>query len=173
MTSPQAVSVLLEDRLITFNRAVGLIRRRNFPVRSLAVGPTATPGLSRLTIMIHSDSATAERAVQHLQKMIGVRDAVALPSEEAVARELALVKVRAPHERYAELLDVVQLYSASVVDDSPEAMIVEVSGSEAFVLSCIRALERFEVIEVARSGTIALGSGAGEVPTRLQTGTLP
>jgi acetolactate synthase I/III small subunit len=173
MTSPRAVSVLLEDRLITFNRAVGLIRRRNFPVRSLAVGPTTTPGLSRLTIMIHSDSATAERAVQHLQKMIGVRDAVAFPSEEGVARELALVKVRAPHERYAELLDVIQLYSASVVDDSPEAMIVELSGSEAFVLSCIRALERFEVIEVARSGTIALGSGTGEAPTRLQTGTLP
>jgi acetolactate synthase I/III small subunit len=112
--------------------------------------------------MIHSDSATADRAVQHLQKMIGVRAAVAFPSREGVARELALVKVRAPHERYAELLDVVQLYNASVVDDSADAMIVELSGSEAFVLSCIRALERFDVIEVARSGTIALGTGAGE-----------
>ena len=162
MTSPQAVSVLLEDRLITLNRAVGLIRRRNLPVRSLAVGPTTTPGVSRLTLMIHSDSATADRAVQHLQKMIGVRAAVAFPSREGIARELALVKVRAPHERYAELLDVVQLYNASVVDDSPEAMIVELTGSEAFVLSCIRALERFDVIEVARSGTIALGTGTGE-----------
>ena len=162
MTAPQAISVLLEDRLITLNRAVGLIRRRNFPVRSLAVGPTGTPGLSRLTLMIHSDSATADRAAQHLQKMIGVRAAVAFPSREGVARELALVKVRAPHERYGELLDVVQLYNASVVDDSADAMIVELSGSEAFVLSCIRALERFEVLEVARSGTIALGAGAGE-----------
>ncbi len=175
MTSPQAVSVLLEDRLITLNRAVGLIRRRNLPVRSLAVGPTATPGLSRLTIMIHSDSATADRAVQHLQKMIGVRAAVAFPSREGVARELALVKVRAPHERYAELLDVLQLYNASVVDDSSEAMIVELSGSEAFVLSCIRALEPFDVIEVARSGTVALAATSGEprlAPTS-RTGTLP
>jgi acetolactate synthase-1/3 small subunit len=176
MTSPQAVSVLLEDRLVTLNRAVGLIRRRNFPVRSLAVGPTGTPGLSRLTIMIHSDPATADRAVQHLQKMIGVRAAVAFPSREGVTRELALVKLRAPHERYAELLDVVQLYNASVVDDSADAMIVELSGSEAFVLSCIRALERFEIIEVARSGTVALGAGAGEpglAPTTPQSGTLP
>jgi acetolactate synthase-1/3 small subunit len=157
MTSPQAVSVLLEDRFVTLNRAVGLLRRRNLPVRSLAVGPTDTPGFSRLTIMIHSDSATAERAVQHLQKMVGVRAAVAFPSQEGVARELALVKVRAPHQRYAELLDVLQLYHASVVDDSPEAMIVELSGSDAFVISCIRALERFDVLEVARSGTIALG----------------
>ena len=168
MTGARAVSVLLEDRFITFNRAVGLIRRRNLPVHSLAVGPTATPGLSRLTIMIHSDTATADRAVQHLQKMVGVRAAVAIPAGEGVVRELALVKVRAPHERYGELLDVVQLYNASVVDDSADAMIVELSGSEAFVLSCIRALERFGVVEVARSGTIALGSG-----NDIQSGTLP
>jgi acetolactate synthase-1/3 small subunit len=168
MSEAQAVSVLLEDRLITLNRAVGLIRRRNLPVRSLAVGPTDTPGLSRLTIMLHSDTATAERAVQHLQKVVGVRAAVAFPAQEGVVRELALVKIRAPHERYGELLDVVQLYNASVVDDSADAMIVELSGSEAFVLSCIRALERFGVVEVARSGTIALGSG-----NDIQSGTLP
>jgi acetolactate synthase-1/3 small subunit len=168
MTVPRAVSVLLEDRWITLNRAVGLIRRRNLPVRSLAVGPTATPGLSRLTIMIHSDTATADRAVQHLQKVVGVRAAMAFPAQEGVVRELALVKVRAPHERYGELLDVVQLYNASVVDDAADAMIVELSGSEAFVLSCIRALERFGVVEVARSGTIAMGSG-----NDIQSGTLP
>ena len=182
MTSAQAVSVLLEDRLITLNRAVGLIRRRNLPVRSLAVGPTDTPGLSRLTLMIHSDNATADRAVQHLQKVIGVRAAVAFPSSDGVARELALVKIRAPHERYAELLDVLQLYNASVVDDSADATIVELSGSEAFVISCIRALERFEVLEVARSGTIALGSGVRDTaisrevrlsPTTLQSGIQP
>jgi len=158
MSGAQAVSVLLEDRLITLNRAVGLIRRRNLPVRSLAIGPTATPGLSRLTIMMQSDMATAERAVQHLQKMIGVRAAIAFPTLDGVTRELALVKVRAPHHRYAELLDVVQLYSAVVLDDSTDGLIVELSGSEAFVLSCLRALERFEVVEVARSGTIALGT---------------
>jgi len=168
VTVARAVSVLLEDRWITLNRAVGLIRRRNLPVHSLAVGPTATPGLSRLTIMIHSDTATADRAVQHLQKVVGVRAALAFPAGEGVVRELALVKVRAPHERYGELLDVVQLYNASVVDDSADAMIVELSGSEAFVLSCIRALERFGVVEVARSGTIALGSG-----NDIQSGTLP
>ena len=118
--------------------------------------------------MMNADTATADRAVQHLQKMIGVRAAVAFPSRDGVTRELALVKVRAPHARYAELLDVVQLYNATVIDESAEAMIVELSGSEAFVLSCIRALERFEIIEVARSGTVALGSG-----NDLQSGTLP
>ena len=168
MTASRAVSVLLEDRLITLNRAVGLIRRRNLPIRSLAVGPTDTPGLSRMTLMMHSDAETADRAVQHLQKMIGVRAAVAFASGEGVTRELALVKLRAPPARSAELLDVVQLYNASVIDDSSEAIILELSGSEAFVLSCLRALEPFEIVEVARSGTVALGSG-----NDLQSGTLP
>jgi acetolactate synthase I/III small subunit len=155
----RAVTVLLEDRLITFNRAVGLIRRRNLPVRSIAVGPTVTPGISRVTIMIQSDEATADRAVQHLQKVVGVQNATAFPARDGVTRELALVKVRAGPERYGELLDVVQLYHASVVEDNPEATIVELTGSEAFVLSCIRALERFDILEVARSGAVALETG--------------
>ena len=156
MSATHALAVLLEDRLITFNRAVGLLRRRNLPVRSIAVGPTETPGVSRLTIMMHSDDATADRAVQHLQKMIGVREAIAFPARDGVVRELALVKVRASVERYGELLDVVQLYHASIIDDAPDAMIVELTGSEAFVLRGLRALEPFEVVEVARTGTVAL-----------------
>jgi acetolactate synthase-1/3 small subunit len=159
MTGAHALTVLLEDRLITFNRAVGLIRRRNLPVRSIAVGPTTTPGVSRLTIMIHSDEATANRAVQQLQKVVGVREAAAFAAQDGVSRELVLVKVRAAAERYAELLDVVQLYHASVIDDTPDAVIVELTGSEAFVLSCIRALERFELLDVVRSGAIAIEAG--------------
>jgi acetolactate synthase-1/3 small subunit len=169
MSGTRAVTALLEDRLITLTRAVGLIRRRNFPVHSLAVGPTDVPGVSRLTIMMQSDEATAERAVQHLQKIIGVRDAMAIRPGEAVAREIALVKLRPPAERYAELLDVVQLYHAAVVDESDDIVIVELTGAEAFVLSCIRALERFDIIEVARSGAVALESGAAE----LRIGTQP
>jgi acetolactate synthase-1/3 small subunit len=167
MMTQRAVTVLLEDRLITFNRAVGLIRRRNLPVRSMAVGPTVTPGISRLTIMMHSDEATADRAVQYLQKIVGVRDAVAFPARDGITRELALVKVRPASDRYGELLDVVQLYHASVVDDNPDATIVELTGSVAFVLSCIRALERFDILEVARSGAVALEAGVTEAGARV------
>jgi acetolactate synthase-1/3 small subunit len=169
MSGLRVVTALLEDRLITITRAVGLIRRRNLPVRSLAVGPTDTPGVSRLTLMMQSDDATAERAAQHLQKIIGVRDAAALSTATAVAREIALVKLRPPAERYAELLDVVQLYHATVVDESADVLIVELTGSVAFVLSCLRALERFEIVEVARSGAVALQSG----DTASRTGTQP
>jgi acetolactate synthase I/III small subunit len=169
MSGARAIAVLLEDRLITLNRVVGLIRRRNFPVRSLSVGPTDAPGVSRLTIMMQSDEAGAERAVQHLQKVIGVYEAAAIPQGEAVARELALIKLRFAADRYAELLDVVQLYRGAVVEESAETVVVELTGSEAFVLSGLRALERFEIIEVARSGAVAMESGAAE----LRFGTHP
>jgi acetolactate synthase-1/3 small subunit len=163
MSVTQAVVVLLEDHLITLNRVVGLIRRRNFPVRSLAVGPTGAPGVSRLTIMMQSDEAAAERAVQHLQKVVGVRDAANIPQGDSVTRELALVKLRPSPEQSAELLDVVQLYRATLVDESAEAVVVELTGSEAFVLSCLRAMERFDIVEVARSGAVAMESGGAEL----------
>lgn len=169
MSGVRAIAVLLEDRLITLNRVVGLIRRRNFPVRSLSVGPTGAPGVSRLTIMMQSDEAGAERAVQHLQKVIGVYEAAAIPQGEAVARELALIKLRFAADQYAELLDVVQLYRGAVVEESGETVVVELTGSEAFVLSGLRALERFEIMEVARSGAVAVESGAAE----LRFGTHP
>jgi acetolactate synthase I/III small subunit len=164
MSVTQAVVVLLEDHLVTLNRVIGLIRRRNFPVRSLSVGPTATAGVSRLTMMMQSDESAAERAVQHLQKIVGVHDAAVIPQSDAVARELALVKLRPAAEQYAELLDVVQLYHATLVDESPDAVVLELTGSEAFVLSCLRALERFEIVEVARSGAVAMESGTAELP---------
>ena len=156
MTGVQAVTVLLEDRLITFTRAVGLVRRKSLSVRSITVGPTAAPGVSRLTIMVHSDEATAARAVQHLDKVVGVRAAATFPARDGVSREIALVKVRAQPDQHGQLLDVVQLYHATVVDDAAETIILELAGSEAFVLSCIRALEPFEILEVARSGAVAM-----------------
>jgi acetolactate synthase I/III small subunit len=163
MSVTQAVVVLVEDHFITLNRVVGLIRRRNFPVQTLAVGPTGTPGVSRLTIMMQSDHAAAERAVQHLQKVVGVHDAAVIPQGDAVARELALVKLRPSAAQYAELLDVVQLYRATLVDESVDAVVLELTGSEAFVLSCLRALERFEIVEIARSGAVAMESGTAEL----------
>jgi acetolactate synthase-1/3 small subunit len=163
MSVPQAVVVLLEDHLITLNRVVGLVRRRNFPVRSLSVGPTGTPGVSRLTIMLQSDESAAERAVQHLRKIVGVHDAAVIPQGDAVTRQLVLVKLRPPAARYGELLDVVQLYRATLVDESLDAVVLELTGSEAFVLSCLRALERFEIVEVARSGAVTMEAGGAEL----------
>jgi acetolactate synthase I/III small subunit len=161
MSRGLTLSVLLEHDLATFTRAVGALRRRNFPIKSIAVGSSASPGLARLTIMMETDQATADRAARQLEKIIGVREVTAYPAAAGIARELALVKVRAGHERYAELLDVALLYKATILDESSEGTIVEVAGTEAFVLSFLRALDGFEVLEVARSGAVAIERANG------------
>ena len=115
---PSAVTVLLEDRLITFNRAVGLVRRRNLSRAQHRRGPHGDAGRFEAHDHGQFDGATADRAVQHLEKVVGVRAAATFPARDGVAREMALVKVARPAERYGELLDVVQLYHATVVDDS-------------------------------------------------------
>src|SRR5262249_38664460 len=116
MSRGLTLSVLMEHELVTFTRAVGALRRRNFPIKSIAVGPSACPGLARLTIMMETDQATADRAARQLEKIIGVREVTAFPASAGVARELALVKVRAGHVRYAELLDIALLYKATILD---------------------------------------------------------
>ena len=171
MTGCQTIAVLLDQELVTLTRAFGMLRRRNLPIESIAVGPSASPGLARLTIMMQTDEATADRTAKQLDKIVGVREVAAFPAGEAVARELALVKVRPGEARYAELLDVALLYKAAIVDEAPEAVILEVSGSDAFVVSFLRALERFEVLEVARSGVVALerAQGAGQFTLTSET----
>jgi len=156
MSEAQTLAVLLDQELLTLTRIAGMLRRRNLPLRSIAVGPTGTPGCSRLTIMLQTDADAADRVARQLQNVIGVREAAAFPARDGVARELALVKVHAERHRYGELLDVALLYKATIVDESADAAILEVSGSEAFVLSFLRALERFDVLDIARSGAVAL-----------------
>jgi acetolactate synthase-1/3 small subunit len=168
MTDGHTLAVLLDEELQTLTRIAGMLRRRNLPMRSIAVGPTGTPGCSRLTLMLQTDAAAADRVARQIQNVVGVRTAVAFPAKDGIARELALVKVRPDHARYGELLDAALLYKATIVDESDDAVILEVSGSEAFVLSFLRAVERFEVLEVARSGAVAFersGAAPGATPS--------
>jgi acetolactate synthase-1/3 small subunit len=164
MTDGHTLAVLVDEELLTLSRIAGMLRRRNLPLRSIAVGPTGTPGCSRLTLMLHTDAAAADLLARQIRNVVGVR--AAFPAKDGIARELALVKVRADHARYGELLDAALLYKATIVDETDDAVILEVSGSEAFVLSFLRAIERFTVLDVARSGAIALErSPAGTAAT--------
>jgi len=137
----QAVSILLDQELLALARAVGELRRRNLPVESIAVGPTEVPGVSCLTVILNTNEAAADMTAKRLNKLSGV---------------LALVKVRVTELQHAELLDVCELFKATVVDETPDAFIVQVTGTGSFILAFIRALERFGILEVARGGSVAL-----------------
>jgi acetolactate synthase I/III small subunit len=148
--------MLLDQELVALNRAVGELRRRNLPIASLAVGPTDLPGVTRLTVVFDTDEAAADMAVKKLHKLSGVRGVVRFRVDDGLARELALVKVRATYQRYAELLDVCERFTATVVKEIPNALVVQVAGTGSFVLDFLRALEEFGILEVARSGSVTL-----------------
>ena len=157
MSDWHALTVLMDDKLVTLNAAVGLLRRRNLPIRNVTVGPALADGTTRLFAMIETDGGTAHRIAELFRKVIGVQDARVAPADEAVVREAVLVRLKpAGGDAYAELLDVLGLYHASVVEESPDGLVAEVSGPASFVLSCVRALERFGLLDVARSGTLAV-----------------
>jgi acetolactate synthase-1/3 small subunit len=151
-----ALTVVLDDQLATLNAAVGLLRRRNLPVHGVTVGPAPVEGRTRLTAMLETDAESAARTAALFRKMIGVHEARVAPPDREVARELVLVRLRPPGDAYGELLDVLGLYHASVVEESPDGLVAEVSGPATFVLSCLRALERFGVLDAARSGAVAV-----------------
>jgi acetolactate synthase I/III small subunit len=164
MAPAHAISVLLEDDLLTFNRVIGVVRRRNVPIAHIAMGASQAPGVSRLTFMMQADEASVDRLVQQLRKTFGVRAAVMFPAGDAVTREITLIKVRAAADR-ADLLAVVAQCKAAVVDEGVTACIVEVAGAAARTEACLRALDRFGILEIARSGAVAMRSAASSAPS--------
>src|ERR1700688_3399832 len=104
---------------------------------------------------MQADDASADRLVQQLRKTFGVRAAVMFPAGDAITREIALIKVRAAADR-ADLQAVVSQFGAVVVDEGAGACIVEIAGAAARTESCIRALARFGILEIARSGAVAM-----------------
>lgn len=156
MSNLHCITVVLDDKLVTLNAAVGLLRRRNLPVRSVTFGPHVTEGRSRLFAMIEADEGAAQRVALLFEKLIGVDEARAVPVSDTVSRELALIRVRAQADAYGELLDVLSLYHANVLEEGPDGLVVELTGPDTFVLSCLRAVERFGIVDVARSGAVAI-----------------
>jgi acetolactate synthase-1/3 small subunit len=152
-----ALSLCIDQELLSLNRAVGELRRRNLAIESLAVGPGDAPGETRLTVIVNTDDATAEMAMRKLDKLSGVRGAKRFRVEDGITHELALVKVRVTRERLAELLDLCARYKATVVAELPDEAIVELAGSGSSILAFVRALEiTFGIRELVRSGPVAL-----------------
>jgi len=141
--------VLVEDKPGVLNRVASLFRRRVFNIESLSVGRTAEPGISRMTIVIDSDQASAERVTAYLYKLVNVLQVEDLGSVPAVARDLALVKVAvAGHDR-AAVLRVIDETRAHIVD----------TGEPPHVDSVIARLEPLGIIEMVRSGQVAMRRG--------------
>ena len=153
------LSLLVEDKAGVLNRVASLFRRRGFNIQSLAVGSSEQPGLSRMTIVVAADPAQVEQVRKQLEKLINVVKVTDITNEEIVARELVLVKVAATPETRSEIIQIVDIFRANIVDVAADSVMVEVTGDEKKVDSLLELLRPFGVKEVVRTGRIALTRG--------------
>jgi len=151
---------LVEDKPGVLNRIASLFRRRAFNIQSLAVGGSEQPGLSRMTIVTGGDAAQVEQVRKQLEKLINVVKVSDITEEDMVTRELALIKVKASASTRSEIMQIVGIFRANIVDVGPNSLTVEVTGDENKLNSLLRLLRGFGVKELSRTGRIALTRGS-------------
>ncbi|HEX7364853.1 MAG TPA: acetolactate synthase small subunit [Dehalococcoidia bacterium] len=157
---------IVEDKPGVLNRVSSLLRRRSFNIDSIAVGHTDQAHQSRMTIVVEGDDARVEQARKQLDKIIEVVRIVDITSIPSVSRELALVKVKASASNRSEIIQIVDIFRANIVDVSSDSLIVEVTGDGEKVDSLLELLRGFGIREIARTGRIALTrGGAGPLQT--------
>jgi acetolactate synthase-1/3 small subunit len=159
-TSQKHILVLLvEDRPGVLNRVASLLRRRNFNIESIAVGHSQHTHISRMTIVVQGDAAGVEQVRKQLDKLVEVVKIVDITDDNPVSRELALIKVKATPSTRSEIIQIVDIFRANIVDVSIDSLMVEVTGDEDKLLSLMELLRGFGIREIARTGLIALPRG--------------
>src|SRR4029079_13255742 len=154
-------TVYVEDRPGVLNRVSSLFRRRNFNIISLTVGHSEPPGVSRMTIVVQTDPGGAQRIQAHLYKLIHVIRVEDITDRPAVIRDLALIKVSADREHRPSLMQLAEVFGARVVDVSPQSIVIEMSGSEAKIDGLLDVLRPYGVLEMVRTGRVAMSRGVG------------
>lgn len=151
---------LVEDKPGVLNRVASLFRRRAFNIESLTVGHTEQPGVSRMTIVIDSNQTNAERVTANLYKLVNVIQIKDLADQPSVMRDLALIKVNAPPERRSEVMQLVEVYRARIVDVTNDSLIIEITGDVDKIDSFVQVLQPIGVLEMVRTGLVAMARGA-------------
>lgn len=154
---------IVNNRPGVLNRVASLMRARNFNIESLAVSHLDDPTISRMTITLRADDVLVEQAAKQLYKIIDVLKVQDVTDEPTVQHELALVKVRATDRTRGELISIVEMYKARIVDMAAEAVIVETTGTESEVDGLIALLRGYGIKEMVRTGTVVMSRGAQSI----------
>jgi acetolactate synthase-1/3 small subunit len=152
--------VYVEDKPGVLNRIASLFRRRAFNIESLNVGHTHEPGVSRMTIVVQADEDMARRFEANLYKLVNVLRVDEVTALPCVIRHLALIKILLEPDKRAHAIEVCNVFRAHVVDIAPEAMIVEITGSQEKIDGFVAVLQPFGVAEIVRTGAIAMKRGS-------------
>ena len=157
--SIHTISLLVENKPGVLHRIAGLFSRRGYNIASLTVGPTESPEYSRMTIVVRLSSKPVEQVVRQVQKLVPVVEVRELSAQDLIERELMLVKIRTPERNHAELRALAETYEATIVDVSPDALVVEASGTAGKLDALEERLRAFGIQELCRSGRTALERG--------------
>ena len=150
----------LEDKPSVLNRVTGLFSRRNFNIESLNVGASETPGISRMTFVARGTVRDLQQVTTQLDKLINVVNIADVTQEPAVVREMALIKVTTNSETRGEVMQLVDIYRASVVDVDMTSLIIQIVAPEGRIDSLISLLENFGIEEMVRTGRVAMVRGS-------------
>jgi acetolactate synthase-1/3 small subunit len=153
------LSVLVENKPGVLARVAGLFARRGFNIDSLAVGVTESPEISRMTVVVDVEDHSLEQVYKQLNKLINVIKVVDLPDENSVQRELVLVKVKSDARTRAEIIEIVEIFRGKIVDVGKGTLSVEVTGPSSKLRALEDLLKPYGMVELARTGTIALPRG--------------
>ena len=159
------LAILVENKPGVLTRVAGLFSRRGFNIESLAVGVTENPDTSRMTIVVSGDDHVLEQVEKQLNKLIDVIRVSDIPIDESVNRELALIKVGVDSTTRAEVMQIVDIFRAKIVDVGSKSLIIEVTGDESKINAIEQLLRQFGVKEMVRTGRVAMNRGAKVVQT--------
>ena len=168
-TNSHILSVLVQNKPGVLARIAGLISRRGYNIESLAVGPTESPEMSRITLQVNVSDVVLEQITKQLNKLIEVLKIVEL-DPSAIRRELVLVKVRATAETRGQLIEIIGLFGAKAVDLTAEVITVEATGSPAKLAALLDLFEPYGIRELVQSGLVALGRGNRSLTDRSSRG---
>src|SRR6188508_3709413 len=152
-------AVYVDNKPGVLNRVSSLIRRRAFNIESLTVGHTEMPGLSRMTIVVNTDERGARLVEANLYKLFPVKRVDNITRVPTIGRDLAMIKVAATGDARTQVMQLVDVYRARIVDVSPESLVIETTGTEDKIDSLVEVLRPYGVVEMVRTGRVAMARG--------------
>jgi len=153
------LSVLVENRPGVLTRVAGLFARRGYNIDSLAVGRTENPAVSRMTIVVEGDEYVIEQVTKQLEKLVEVIEVSDITKKEHVERELILIKVKAEPSVRGEIMQIVDIFRARVVDIGKDTLIIEATGDIGKINAIESSMKPFGILEVVRTGKVAMLRG--------------
>lgn len=150
------ISVLVENKFGVLVRVAGMFSGRGFNIDTLNVGPTHDPTLSRMTVVLKGDDSALDLCIKQLRKLINVVEVSDFKEGQAVSRELVLTKIKADGRTRSEIMQICDIFRARIVNVGHSEIIIEATGDEGKIAAFLGLIEPFGIIELARTGQLAL-----------------